>query len=108
MPWPSAHWKISNETAILKFDCDWNPVSNAKNSNGAFTNRFTINTAGDMTVTGVISTTSTAASTSKTTGALKVAGGAGIAGRMSANEVMVGNEVVMQYDSTLKAMKFVF
>jgi hypothetical protein len=57
---------------------------------------------------GNITTTSTTASTSKTTGALKVAGGAGIAGRMSANEVMVADEVVMQYDSTLKAMKFVF
>lgn len=104
----SAHWKVYNESAILKFDCDWDPVSNSKNSGGAFTNRFTINTAGDIAVTGIISTTGTTASTSKTTGALRVAGGAGIAGQMSANKVMVGDKTTLQYNSTYKALEFVF
>jgi hypothetical protein len=63
---------------------------------------------GAITTTGVTSITNTTASTNKSSGALKVSGGAGIAGRMSANEVMVADEVTLQYDSTLKAMKFVF
>lgn len=63
---------------------------------------------GAITTTGVTSITNTTASTNKSSGALKVSGGAGIAGRMSANEVMVADEVTLRYDSTLKAMKFVF
>lgn len=64
--------------------------------------------SGASTITGVTSITNATASNNKSSGALKVSGGAGIAGRMSANEVMVGDEVTLQYDSGLKAMKFVF
>ena len=50
----------------------------------------------------------TTVSTNKSSGALQVKGGAGIAGQLSANTVMVGDEVTLTYDSTLKAIKFVF
>lgn len=50
----------------------------------------------------------TTVSTNKSSGALQVKGGVGVAGQMSANTVMVGDEVTLQYDSGLKAIKFVF
>lgn len=64
--------------------------------------------SGAATITGVTSVTNGTASSSKTTGALKVSGGAGIAGQMSANTVMVGDKTTLQYNTTYKALEFVF
>lgn len=53
----SAHWKIKNESAVLKFDCDWDPINNAKYSGGTFQNRLQLGCGGDLTITGAISAT---------------------------------------------------
>lgn len=50
----SANWKLKNESAILKFDCDWDPGTNKKAS---YVTRFTLDTSGNLTLTGYLSTT---------------------------------------------------
>lgn len=61
-----------------------------------------------LSVAGVATFSSTAVSSKRSEGAVKVVGGVGVGGQLSANTVMVGDEVTLQYDSGLKAMKFVF
>jgi hypothetical protein len=64
--------------------------------------------AGTLGVSSTLEVLGDTNSTNKSTGALKVAGGAGIKGQMSANTVMVADKTTLRYNSTYKALEFVF
>lgn len=48
----SAGWQIQDNSAILYFKCDWDPVTNKKNADGSFTNRMQIDISGNVIATG--------------------------------------------------------